>query len=375
MPPIPSLEDLQELYGELDEESRERFTRFISKEKWDLDTIQSWLDEAVSNPRRFQKEFQDLVTSLGNRLGFSKVDFGSYSSVSGRISYDGLWENDTLRIVIEVKLEPKFANVDQLGRYIDELSEERGDGKPTYGIFVTGKTEPRDLDPLLNQLRGNRKYADRIRVISYSHLLRLAKIAEKNHLRNDQVSKILIPFDDANVGNLVEIIETIMEEERVASETPQLGEGKEERPSPIEVPKVPRASLSDLEEGDVVIYPSKPEGVEFLKQYQAWPARIGEWKNPKYFALYISNPDHAIKYFGEIEDLINTEDSGIENPEDRKYLIGKKVIRLKKGSLRELSDPIRKGASVPYVAWRVPLSKFINANITDDLLSRCSSHI
>jgi hypothetical protein len=35
LPPIPSLEDLQELCGELDEEGHEKFTRFISKEKWD----------------------------------------------------------------------------------------------------------------------------------------------------------------------------------------------------------------------------------------------------------------------------------------------------------------------------------------------------
>ena len=170
------------------------------------------------------------------------------------------------------------------------------------------------------------------------------------------------------MGKLVEIIDTIMEEKEVASETPPLGGGKGGRPPSIEVAVVSRASLSDLEGGDVVVFPSKPSGVDFLRRHQAWPARIGSERKPRYFALYISNPVRAVKYFGEVEDAVEADGFQVENPEDKKYLAGKRMIHLKRGSLRELGDPIKRGMRrVPQGLWYTPLSKFLHANTLDEL--------
>jgi len=362
-----SLEDLKKLYGELkdEEKSQENFRAFISQEKWELNDYKRWLHEAVQG--KLSREFQDIVTVLGERLGFKKK-FGYYSSVKNDIPYDGLWENDDQRIVIEAKLGTWIRNdVNQLGEYLDRMSSEKKDDKETYGMYVVGGTDEDQLRSFSEQIRGS-DYAKQIRLISYVDLLKLVYIKEKNDLRNDQVSKILIPFDDVNVGKLVEIIDTIMEEKEVASETPQLGGGKGERPPSIEVPVVSRASLSDLEEGDVVVCPSKPSGADFLRRYQAWPARIGSERKPRYFALYISNPVRAIKYFGEVEDVVEANGFQVENPEDKKYLAGKRMIQLKRGSLRELGDPIKRGTRhVPQGIWYTPLSKFLHANTLDDL--------
>jgi len=367
LPSTYSLKDLKELYGELKdgEESQEKFRAFISQEKWKLDDYKRWLDEAVQE--KLSKEFQDIVTVLGERLGFKKK-FGYYSSVKDDISYDGLWENDDLRIVIEAKLGAWIRNdVNQLGKYLDKMSSEKKDNKKTYGMYVVGSTDEDQLRSFSEQIRGS-DYTKKIRLISYVDLLKLVDIKEKNDLSNDQVSKILIPFDDVNVGKLVEIINIIMEEKGVASVTPPLSGGDGERPPSIEVPVVSRASLSHLEKGDVVVCPSKPSGTDFLRRYQAWPARIGSERKPRYFALYISSPVRAIKYFAEVEDVVEADGFQVENPEDKKYLAGKRMIQLKKGSIRELSDPIKRGTQyVPQGIWYTSLSKFLHAKTLDDL--------
>jgi len=357
-----SLEDLKKFYGELKdgEDNQRKFRDFISQEKWKLTDFQRWLDEAVQ--KKLSKEFQDIVTLLGKRLGFS-VEFGYYSQVPGKTPYDGLWENDKLRIVIETKLGTWIRyDINQLGEYLDRVSSERGGNQITYGMYVVGQTE--DLGPLSDQVRGNR-YVNRIRIISHAALLKLVEICERTHLKNEQVSRILIPFDAVNVGELVELIQMLVEE-AISREgpglPPLLG-------SPlVEVPKVSRSSLSDLEEGDIVVCPSRPEGVDFLKRNQAWGfVRIR--REPRYFALYVSSPIHAITHFGEVEKVAEPKDSRVANPEEYEtYGVGKKVIQLKAGSLKELGDPITKGTQpIPQGIWYTTLSKFLRANTLDDL--------
>jgi hypothetical protein len=357
-----SLEDLKNFYGELKdgEDSQKKFRDFISKEKWKLNDFQRWLDEAVQ--RKLPKEFQDIVTLLGKRLGFN-VEFGYYSQMPGKTPYDGLWESDKLRIVIETKLGTWIRyDINQLGEYLDRVSSERGGNLTTYGMYVVGQTE--DLGPLSDQVRGNR-YANRIRIISHVALLKLVEICERTPLENEQVSKILIPFDAVNVGELVELIQMLVEEV-IGTEGPGLSPSSS--PPLAEVPNVSRSSVINLEEGNVVICPSKPEGVDFLKQYQAWGfVRIK--REPRYFALYVSSPKHAITHFGEVEKVVDPKYSRVANPEEYStYKVGKKVIQLKVGSLRELSDPITKGTQrVPQGIWYTTLSKFLHANTLDDL--------
>jgi len=142
---------------------------------------------------------------------------------------------------------------------------------------------------------------------------------------------------------------------------------------PKEFPVISREELASLKEGKVVICPSKPEGVNFLLQYNAWGfVRIR--REPEYFALYVSRPESRISFFGEVKEILYPKDPGspITEEEARRYKEfkeGKKVIVLKPESLRRLDKGIPKGTlkKVLQGLKYVTLSQFISAKTLDDL--------
>ena len=109
------------------------------------------------------------------------------------------------------------------------------------------------------------------------------------------------------------------------------------------VPKISRKDLTSKRDGLVIICPSDTAGPAWLKKYNAWRS-VKISRDPIYFALYVSWPVSKVLYFGEIETIIDVENSAIT----RKYgqppvgssESGKKAIILKPGTIRELSDPI-----------------------------------
>lgn len=180
------LEDLRGFYGDLKDSNanQKQVREFVSQDKWKRSDFQLWLDEAVQ--KKYPREFQDIVVLLGKKIGFN-FEFGYYSGTAGKIPYDGLWRNSKISIVIETKLGTWIRyDINQLGDYSDRVAAEMSIGHDrTYGLYVVGETE--DLGPLSDQVRGN-KYANRIRIISYSALLKLFEIFEKTGMKNEQVS-------------------------------------------------------------------------------------------------------------------------------------------------------------------------------------------
>jgi hypothetical protein len=145
---------------------------------------------------------------------------------------------------------------------------------------------------------------------------------------------------------------------------------------PVEVPKelpiISREKLASLKEGKVVICPSKPDGVKFLLQHNAWGfVRIR--RKPEYFALYVSHPESAVSFFGEVKEILHPKDpkSPITEEEARRYKEfreGKKIIVLKPESLRKLDKRIPKGTlKIPQGIKYVALSQFINAKTLDEI--------
>jgi hypothetical protein len=145
--------------------------------------------------------------------------------------------------------------------------------------------------------------------------------------------------------------------------------------TPKEPPKkvLRKNLLNELQEGEVAVFPARPEGVEFLLKYQAWEfVRLN--RRPKYLALYISSPVSGISYLGEIRSITKP----IENLADIKeiaptdadtFVPGKQVVFLKLGSIREFEDPIPAGkkGSVPYGLRYTTLEKIVSASRTDEL--------
>jgi len=141
-----------------------------------------------------------------------------------------------------------------------------------------------------------------------------------------------------------------------------------------DVPLIARKELAVKIPGPVVICPSKIEGVEFLKKYNAWGFISMTEKRIPYFALYVGRPESSVLYFGEIESITQPLRSReelikIQEKDTELFEPGKRVIHLKPGTLVRFKDPIPlKGKkSAPRGLRYTTLEKLVQANHIDDL--------
>ena len=364
-----SLKDLRLFYGELEDgqESQQKFQHFIKQEKWGLEHFDAWLNESIKN--KWHKEFQDLIIALGRKLGFD-IEFGCYKAIPGRVPFDGIWKTaDGKHIIIEVKMGTWVSiDVSQLGEYLDRIAKERGISKiQVYGLYVVG--DEGEIKSLADQVRGS-KYAHDVRIISYGDLLVLAKMRKELSLADRQLARLLLPIDAVNVGELVQLINSLIKaresELSIARETPALRplELKEE-----ELPILTREEMAKLPDGETILCPSKPDGVRFLLKYNAW-GFVRLTREPRYLALYVSAPVGSIDYFAEVDRIVDPKspDSPVKKPEEYEgYEEGKKLILFKLGSLRRLAEPIRRGSIIPYGPRYCRSKDLAKARTTDDL--------
>jgi len=152
----------------------------------------------------------------------------------------------------------------------------------------------------------------------------------------------------------------------------------------VKVYRKSREELKNYPDGLMVVCPSKPSkkikhkkiiwrgyyGEDFLLEFGAW-GFVNLSKDPDYFALYVSLPISAVKYFGVVDEILDPREEEHPVKDFRKYESyeeGDKLIMLKKDMIIELDDMI------PYKETLIPgfryttLNKFIEAETTDDLL-------
>jgi len=328
----------------------------------------AWMDECLEKTGpNFNRALQDIVNSIGERLGFT-VEYGLYAGKTGSIGFDGRWvsHQTSIELVIETKKSEAYKiDPNQIGGYIEQLNKDKKEGGATYGIFAIGEEEP---STIVNTIRGS-EYRNQIRVVPLKLLLTLLKMKEDVGLGHEQIVKLLVPIDTINIGEIIKLIESIVktkvEEETI--ETP-----KRRIKSREELPLISREELSKLEEGDVVICPSAPEGIDFLLRYNAWGfVRINE--RPKYFSLYVSALESKIMFFGEVDEILDPKDprSPIASVhQEYEYDEGKKLINLKAGSLKTLSEAIPKGSKkgkVPQGLRYISLKNLAKATTLDEL--------
>lgn len=362
---VMSIGDMRHFYGELKDEteSQKKFREYLSRDQWQVEHFDQWMKETIRD--KLPQEFQDLVAAFGRILGFN-VSFGSYGAHG--TGYDGVWSDEQgLRIVIESKSATwPGLDVNQLGTYMKELAVKSPKDK-IYGLYVFG--DDSKMQVVADQIRGNYEFSHKMRLISYKDLIRLGRIRGVANLTVSQVSDFLIPVDVINVGEFVKLVDTIILESKIAEETP--------KPTP-EARKVPESAIQPvrrgdlkLEDGEVIICPSKPDGVSFLLTYQSW-GFIRIKRTPRYLALYVSRPSSEVQYLGEIDRIIDPKDpsSPVTNPEQfQEYQEGKKVVVLKKGSIRKFADPVKLREAFPPVKSRYTmLSKLLKAKDLDEVL-------
>jgi len=356
---------MRHFYEELKDEtkSQTKFRDYISRDQWQVQNFEAWMKEAVQD--KLPQEFQDLVVAFGRKLGFN-VSFGSYGAHG--TGYDGIWSDDQgLQIIVESKSAtwPISDWIGQLGTYLED-SMRKSSGR-VFGLFVLGDESKIQL--LADQIRGNREFSNKVRLISYKDLLRLGRIRSDANLNLSQVSSLLVPVDAVNVGEFVRLVDTIILETKIAEETPK-PPPTVLRASDTAIETVKRSQLKQ-DDGEVIICPSKPDGVKFLLAYQSW-GFIRIKRSPKYLALYVSRPYSEVQYLGEIDRIIDPKDasSPVPNPAQfEEYEEGKKLVVLKTGTLRKLLDPVKLREAFPPVGRRyTTLQRLLQAKDLDEVL-------
>lgn len=206
--------------------------------------------------------------------------------------------------------------------------------------------------------------------------------ATRNAIRNlkqkqqeiaEEFKKILLKMTGTEVENRVENIS-----KQLADQTVRLFEKQVETiPRQIsvkEVQLITRNELTMKSPGEVVLCPSKVEGVEFLKKYNAWGFVTMSRKHIPYFALYVGKPESSVLYFGEIESITQPLKSKedlvkIQMQDTETFETGKRVIHLKQGTLVRFKDPIplKNRRSAPRGLRYTSLEKLIQAECVSDL--------
>jgi len=152
---------------------------------------------------------------------------------------------------------------------------------------------------------------------------------------------------------------------------------KNQLPIIMKVYRKERSELEKYPKGEVLVCPSMPPfetydnkyyGEKFLHEYSGW-GFVKVAKDPDYFALYLSSPVKAIRFFAVLDEIIDPrkEECEIANYEEYKmYSEGKKLIRLEE-PLIELNDEIPFEGLPLFNRRYTTLNKFIEAENTSDL--------
>jgi hypothetical protein len=380
-----TLDRLVNLAGDWNDGSRasEQFRDIIEDEQTTTEEIEAYLLEAMEGTEQYHnRALQDLVNNIGRRLGF-EVEYGVYQGRSDTIGYDGHWtstatEDDT-HLVVETKKTTAYAiDPGQAGEYMDELtSEEDIDRAQVYGLYVIGDG---DVETVAQTVFGS-QYRDRMRVITAQRLLDLLAIQEDSGLRHDQVVDVLLPINAVNVGQLVGLIQDVIEF-REEDTTGGESTGRENPGTDWDGPQTggnavqgvtSRDELDGSDDTTVAVFPSQTSGVEFLKENNAW-GFVHINQQPEYVAMYVSDDVQQIRYVARVKEIVPSTEATLARTlesyvgDQAEFDEGKKVVVFEPGSLYELEDPIEYESRVPYSLRYTELGRFKEAETTDDIL-------
>ncbi len=120
-------------------------------------------------------------------------------------------------------------------------------------------------------------------------------------------------------------------------------------------PRLSRVDLSGESDDLVAVFPSRPEGEQFIQEWNAW-GFVAIKKRPKYCAIYFTKPEHRIRLVASVSRIVKASE-WIESRRDRIservmgfYDPSKFVIEFRPEGIWELEDPIpwRPGDPVPF---------------------------
>jgi hypothetical protein len=205
----------------------------------------------------------------------------------------------------------------------------------------------------------------------------IQNLKQKQEELTEKFNKILIQMTSPDLEERIQIISPQLVRQAI-----ELLEEKAETPSSLggkkltsEIPSISRHEISTKPTGELILCPSRVEGFDFLKKYNAWGfVNISKDHNPKYFALYVGKPYSSVLYFAEIESVTQPlkskeEINKIQKEDLDTFETGKRVIHMKSGSLVTLQDPLplKNKRQAPRALRYSTLQKLINATFVEDL--------
>ena len=385
-----TLERIVSLAGDWKDESRasQQFREIIEDEQTTTEEIESYLQEAIEGSESYHnRALQDLVNNIGRRLGF-KVEYGIYQGVSGTIGYDGHWVSTATdgetHLVVETKKSTAFSiGPEQAGDYMEELVENEGlDRGQVYGLYVVGNG---DVETVSQTILGS-KYRDRMRVITAQRLLDLLEIQADSGLRHDQVVDVLLPINAVDVGQLVGLIQDVIEFREQGNSGDDTSTNNQldnvDKESSWDGPQtganavqgtVSREELTGADDATVAVFPSQTSGVQFLEENNAW-GFVGINQKPEYVAIYVSDDVQAVRYVARVKEIVPANEATLARTlksyrgDQAEFDENQKVVVFEPGSLYELKDPIPFESRVPYSLRYTELGRLKSAETTDDIL-------
>lgn len=263
---------------------------------------------------------------------------------------------------------------------MEELVQEEGvDRSQVYGLYVIGDG---DVETVAQTVFGS-QYRDRMRVITAQRLLDLLEIQEDSGLRHDQVVDVLLPINAVDVGQLVGLIQDVIEFREDDPEpdggdtgkttNPEVGwDGPQTGANAVQGMRS-RSEMDGEDDATVAVFPSQKSGVEFLKENNAW-GFVHINQQPEYVAMYVSEDVQEIRYIARVKDILPATEATLARTlesyvgDQAEFDQSKQVVIFEPGSLYELTDPIEYESRVPYSLRYTELRLFKSAETTDDIL-------
>lgn len=255
--PRVTLRWLLGLSGQLTDGSNEsiRFRENIESPNIVLPELQDWSKEALEDPSDPQRirALQDLVNSLGGRLGF-QVEYGAYDPANADwMPFDGLWRvSPDLYLAVEVFSRPlESVDLKGLERDLMQLSANPAvRGADTVACFVLCQGATPQVS---DEIRTSAVH-DRIRVLPLPTLFDLLRMDDEKILDRNQLPVLLRPFSPVGVHRLLAFLEDFFAAYPEKASTFEAGASPEAPPAPA--PKAPAgitlASIQRLhQEGDL----------------------------------------------------------------------------------------------------------------------------
>lgn len=137
-------------------------------------------------------EYREVINTIGEKLEFD-------------VGLGGLWKSPT-GILIVMKAVHKDVGFDQAKKYVSELAIQQDKiTNENAGLFVVASNLSCDI--FKAAIRSLNLY-NKMRVVSYENLYQILQIKESGYLKHREVVTLMVPLDNVDVGELLNVIKS-----------------------------------------------------------------------------------------------------------------------------------------------------------------------